>query len=96
MFLSPPVRMHDGLICITFCPDVVGPKVTCQKAYCKKSIAPTVMRFGLSMNRHNPNVDLKWKGQRSRSTWKTGAFHGDLVKVIGQMSQGQRLYKFRP
>ncbi len=31
MFLSPPVRMHGGLICITLRLDVIGPKVTCQK-----------------------------------------------------------------
>ena len=26
-FLSPPVLMHGGLICITLCPDVTGEKV---------------------------------------------------------------------
>ncbi len=79
-----------------FCLDVILPKVTCQKNILQKSIAPTVMRFGLSITRHNPNVDCEWQGQRSRSTGKTGAFHGHLVKVIDQMSQGQSLYKFRP
>ena len=28
IFLSPPVRMHGGLICIAFCLSVTGPKVT--------------------------------------------------------------------
>ncbi len=31
LFLSPPVRMHGGLICIALRLDVIGPKVTCQK-----------------------------------------------------------------
>ncbi len=30
-FLSPPVRMHGGLICITLRLYVIGPKVTFQK-----------------------------------------------------------------
>ncbi len=46
-FLSPPVRMHGGLLCIAFCMSVclsgcdltkiqTGPKVTCQKLFIRQ------------------------------------------------------------
>ena len=59
-FLSPPVRMHGGLICITFFLSVCDltiidwTKNHWTKIQISKSIAHMVMKFGLGMDMDDP------------------------------------------
>ncbi len=44
-FLSPPVRMHGGLICITFCMSVTLPKPL-EESHISGTVALRVTKFG--------------------------------------------------
>ena len=48
-FLSSPVLMHGGLLCIAFCPSVCG-KNSLEKNHILKSIRPRVLKFGTEVD----------------------------------------------
>ncbi len=96
-FLSPPVPMHGGLICITF--RLYGRHWTksARKKTRKKSISlnilqlgPKVMKFGQGLNIDDPKVDLEGQGHQLKKC----AF-GCLDSLTGN-AQGQRAHAPRP
>ncbi len=52
-FLSPPVLMHNGLLCITVCLSVCG-KNARRSIHISETRWPTITKFGHKMEKDNP------------------------------------------
>ena len=59
------MRMHGGLICITFCMSVTLPK-SLEKSHISGTVGLRVTKFGQGMDVDDSKVDLEGQGHRSK------------------------------
>ncbi len=88
LFLIPPVRMHGGVLCITFCMSVCD--VT--KIHIWGTAWHMTLKFGQDMDMDNLEVDPEGQGHRSRSpgqkTWFQVSFYWEGFDIWSAFGLG--------